>query len=93
MYDLTLLQDSGKKGVFPPPLHLPPFKPGEQSHVQERWLQELRDKTTLDEGQAIALCENLNRDLAFTQGPPGTGKTSQARVRKESRVSFRGRMY
>ena len=31
--------------------------------------------TTLDSGQATALCENLSRGLAFTQGPPGTGKT------------------
>ena len=31
--------------------------------------------TTLDNGQAVALCENLCRGLAFTQGPPGTGKT------------------
>lgn len=75
MYDLTLLQDPGKRGVPSAPLHLPAFRPGEQNQVQERWLQELRNKTTLDEGQALALCENLNRDLAFTQGPPGTGKT------------------
>lgn len=75
VYDLTLLQNSTKTGFIPASLHLPAFKPGEQSDVQERWLQELRHKTTLDEGQAIALCENLNRDLAFTQGPPGTGKT------------------
>ena len=32
-------------------------------------------ETTLDRGQATALCENLCRGLAFTQGPPGTGKT------------------
>lgn len=75
VYDLTLLRDSGKKSVTSPPLHLPAFRPGEQNQVQEVWMQELRNKTTLDEGQAIALCENLNRDLAFTQGPPGTGKT------------------
>lgn len=31
--------------------------------------------TSLDSGQATALCENLSRGLAFTQGPPGTGKT------------------
>ena len=35
----------------------------------------LCDLTTLDRGQATALCENLCRGLAFTQGPPGTGKT------------------
>lgn len=32
-------------------------------------------ETTLDRGQAVALCENLCRGLAFTQGPPGAGKT------------------
>lgn len=32
-------------------------------------------ETTLDEGQAVALHDNLSRGLAFTQGPPGTGKT------------------
>jgi hypothetical protein len=26
-----------------------------------------KEKTTLDEGQALALCENLNRGLAFTR--------------------------
>ena len=38
-------------------------------------LQNLKDQTTLDDGQAIALYESLSRGLAFTQGPPGTGKT------------------
>ena len=75
MYDLTLLQNSEKKGRVALPLRLPAFRPGEQNQVQKRWLQELRENTTLDEGQAVALCENLNRGLAFTQGPPGTGKT------------------
>ena len=32
-------------------------------------------ETTLDQGQAEALCDTLCRRLAFTQGPPGTGKT------------------
>ena len=32
-------------------------------------------ETTLDRGQASALCESLCRGFAFTQGPPGTGKT------------------
>ena len=41
---------------------------------QKEFLSLLAQKTTLDEGQAIALCENLCRGLAFTQGPPGTGK-------------------
>ncbi|MCJ1377076.1 hypothetical protein MMC17_000166 [Xylographa soralifera] len=32
-------------------------------------------RTSLDQGQAVALYENLNRGLGMTQGPPGTGKT------------------
>ena len=39
-------------------------------------LEALRNKTTLDEGQAVALYESLNRGLAMTQGPPGTGTSS-----------------
>lgn len=35
----------------------------------------LRQESTLDEGQAIAFLQNLNREFAFTQGPPGCGKT------------------
>ena len=38
-------------------------------------LQSVKDLTTLDDGQAVALFENLDRRIAFTQGPPGTGKT------------------
>ena len=38
-------------------------------------LQDLMIRTSLDQGQAKALYENLNRGLALTQGPPGTGKT------------------
>lgn len=38
-------------------------------------IDNLCQETTLDRGQATALCENLCRGLAFTQGPPGTGKT------------------
>ena len=38
-------------------------------------IDNLCQQTTLDRGQATALCENLCRGLAFTQGPPGTGKT------------------
>jgi len=38
-------------------------------------LEELKSKTTLDQGQAVALYESLSRELAMTQGPPGTGKT------------------
>ena len=38
-------------------------------------LKSIQHETTLDEGQAQALCDSLCRELAFTQGPPGTGKT------------------
>lgn len=38
-------------------------------------VNDLCRETTLDRGQATALCENLCRGFAFTQGPPGTGKT------------------
>ena len=38
-------------------------------------IDRLCDITSLDRGQATALCENLCRGLALTQGPPGTGKT------------------
>ena len=38
-------------------------------------LQRIKELTTLDDGQAVALYENLSRRIAFTQGPPGTGKT------------------
>ena len=41
---------------------------------QKQFIEVLRQRTTLDDGQATALCENLCRGLAFTQGPPGTGK-------------------
>lgn len=54
------------------------LRPRDYLHDQDRRrtiLHSLRLQTTLDEGQAAALCENLSRGLAFTQGPPGTGKT------------------
>jgi AAA domain len=35
----------------------------------------LKQKTTLDDGQAVAFRDCLTREIAFTQGPPGTGKT------------------
>lgn len=38
-------------------------------------LHHLAHYTTLDAGQARALCSSLSRELAFTQGPPGCGKT------------------
>lgn len=46
-----------------------------ETNNKEAMLQEIRAQTTMDDGQAAALCESLSRRLAFTQGPPGTGKT------------------
>ena len=43
--------------------------------VRDACIESLCSETTLDRGQAIALCDTLCRGLAFTQGPPGTGKT------------------
>lgn len=43
--------------------------------TQGEFIDNLCSETTLDRGQAQALCENLCRGFAFTQGPPGTGKT------------------
>lgn len=74
-YDLTVLQTSKQKSVLSGRLNMPAFNTEEEPDVQKLWLKVLREKTTLDDGQAVALCENLNRGLAFTQGPPGTGKT------------------
>ncbi|KAL8954165.1 MAG: hypothetical protein Q9222_000049 [Ikaeria aurantiellina] len=42
---------------------------------QELFIRDVCSTTTLDQGQARALCEILSQELAFTQGPPGTGKT------------------
>ena len=43
--------------------------------TENELVDDLCTETTLDRGQASALCQNLCRGLAFTQGPPGTGKT------------------
>ena len=43
--------------------------------VRRGFIGKLCVETTLDRGQASALCESLCRGFAFTQGPPGTGKT------------------
>ncbi|OAS99706.1 uncharacterized protein BDCG_16275 [Blastomyces dermatitidis ER-3] len=42
---------------------------------KSEFLQFLKEGTGLDEGQAIAFVEAMNRELALVQGPPGTGKT------------------
>ena len=57
------------------PLLLPSSKTARDSHALKRSIRQVCQETTLDEGQATALCQNLCRNLAFTQGPPGTGKT------------------
>lgn len=57
------------------PLTLRPHIHLQNEQAKQSLLDTLRRETTLDEGQALALCENLCRGLAFTQGPPGTGKT------------------
>ncbi|MCJ1396934.1 hypothetical protein MMC11_000126 [Xylographa trunciseda] len=45
------------------------------NHESQPAIKALMARTSLDQGQAVALYESLNRDLAMTQGPPGTGKT------------------
>lgn len=57
-----------------PPLALNPELMRTNETYQKEFLSLLAQQTTLDNGQATALCENLCRGLAFTQGPPGTGK-------------------
>ena len=54
------------------------LRPGEvmsDHEAKNNAIDALCRETTLDRGQATALCENLCRGFAFTQGPPGTGKT------------------
>ena len=74
-FDINGLRPPNKK-CSTATLTLPPYnhKTG-CSQQQQHYLDLLRHETTLDEGQAAALHENLSRCLAFTQGPPGTGKT------------------
>jgi hypothetical protein len=45
------------------------------SHRAPPTIVQLREKTTLDKGQSIALLAALQRELALIQGPPGTGKS------------------
>ncbi|OJD18137.1 hypothetical protein AJ78_01803 [Emergomyces pasteurianus Ep9510] len=42
---------------------------------KKEFLQIVKENTGLDEGQAVAFVEAMNRELALVQGPPGTGKT------------------
>ena len=74
-YNLTVLRKKKTISSSDEPLLLKPQIHFEDQKVQRQILDALDRETTLDEGQAVALCENLSRGLAFTQGPPGTGKT------------------
>ena len=65
-FDLNCLKDPSKTAPYKDLL----LTPG-----STETLQRIKELTTLDDGQAVALYENLNRRIAFTQGPPGTGKT------------------
>ena len=56
-------------------LTLKPREVTSDYRAKDNAIEELCRETTLDRGQATALCENLCRGFAFTQGPPGTGKT------------------
>lgn len=54
------------------------LRPGDlisNNESKDSFVRTLCNETTLDHGQAEALCENLCRDMAFTLGPPGTGKS------------------
>lgn len=73
-YDLSVLRRRDIVGSTEP-LTLKPHMHLQDEQAKQSLLDTLRRETTLDEGQALALCENLCRGLAFTQGPPGTGKT------------------
>lgn len=72
--DLSILQDASGNGNCPAPkigAHYLDLAPTERNNL----VDDVCSATTLDHGQATALCENLSRGLSFTQGPPGTGKT------------------
>ncbi|KAL8907318.1 MAG: hypothetical protein Q9207_001495 [Kuettlingeria erythrocarpa] len=73
-FDLGILQATNEEGSWLTPSVGPGFL---ESAASERnnVIEGICSTTTLDRGQATALCENLSRGLAFTQGPPGTGKT------------------
>ncbi|KAL8843310.1 MAG: hypothetical protein Q9170_000168 [Blastenia crenularia] len=73
-FDLSVLRaPSYRDGSFAPKVGPDFLRAG--STEQKALVEDICSVTTLDQGQATALCENLSRGLAFTQGPPGTGKT------------------
>lgn len=74
-YNLAVLRTKGERVETEPSLNLNPQEYLQSQQVQQSIHESLCLQTTLDDGQATALCENLSRGLAFTQGPPGTGKT------------------
>ena len=90
VFDLAILRKDPRHSNGPPLTFKPANILSDQDSYQQM-LDQVRDQTTLDEGQATALCESLCRSLAFTQGPPGTGKTylgvALARVLLASRPS------
>ena len=75
-YDLAVLRGKEGRVETEPSLCLDPKEYLRNRQVRQSIHDSLCLQTTLDKGQATALCENLSRGLAFTQGPPGTGKTS-----------------
>ncbi|KAL8724644.1 MAG: hypothetical protein Q9166_007834 [cf. Caloplaca sp. 2 TL-2023] len=73
-FDLSVLQETNQSKSRHP-LQLEPGFMALVPVKQEAIIEDVCSSTTLDHGQATALCESLSRGLAFTQGPPGTGKT------------------
>ncbi|KAI1080320.1 P-loop containing nucleoside triphosphate hydrolase protein [Whalleya microplaca] len=80
--------DSPTEAIIPPPLYA--TKPGFTFNLKclmtdgsdlmyspqdQPNPEELRNRSSLDEGQASALLNALHRSLALIQGPPGTGKS------------------
>lgn len=73
-FQLSSLRKKGDVAITSS-LTLKPKEVISDREARDNTIDNLCQQTTLDRGQATALCENLCRDLAFTQGPPGTGKT------------------
>ncbi|KAL8943406.1 MAG: hypothetical protein Q9211_000995 [Gyalolechia sp. 1 TL-2023] len=73
-FDLSILQDACHRDNCSTLKAEPHFLNAGLTE-QKALVEDICSTTTLDPGQATALCENLSRGLAFTQGPPGTGKT------------------
>ena len=73
-FDLSVLQGFEKLDTHNS-LQIEPNFMALEPAKQRTVIEDVCSTTTLDHGQATALCENLSRGLAFTQGPPGTGKT------------------